>query len=98
MRVALLLMAVAMSSSAAERSHAVRAEFVRLNPCPSTGARRGACPGWQVDHVVALCRGGPDAISNMAWRTVDDHALKTKFDVMTCRLGRSRPKGQTTSP
>jgi hypothetical protein len=39
------------SAAAADRSRAVRAEFQRLNPCPVNGATRGACPGWEVDHV-----------------------------------------------
>ena len=43
------------ASQAAPRSMAERAAFVRHNPCPATGLRRGSCPGWEVDHVVALC-------------------------------------------
>jgi hypothetical protein len=54
------------------RSHAAVAEFKRNNPCQVNGARRGSCPGWQVDHVIALCSGGPDQPSNMQWLSQSD--------------------------
>lgn len=73
------------SAHAAPRSMAERAAFVRHNPCPETGLRRGACPGWQVDHVVALCAGGPDTRANMQWLTVADHRVKTRQDRRICR-------------
>lgn len=53
--------------------------------CPATGLHRGACPGWQVDHVVALCAGGPDKRANMQWINLDDHRFKTYVDVRECR-------------
>lgn len=73
------------AAQAAPRSMAERAAFVRHNPCPETGLRRGACPGWQVDHVVALCAGGPDTRANMQWLTVVDHRVKTRQDRRVCR-------------
>jgi hypothetical protein len=79
-----------LNAGAVDRSRAVRAEFQRTNPCPSTGATRGACPGYQADHIIALCRGGPDSVANLEWRTVEDHALKTKFDTMRCRTNRAK--------
>lgn len=69
---------------AAPRSRALLREFQRLNPCPSTGERRGACPGWQIDHQQPLCAGGPDAIANLQWLTLSDHAAKTRKDVAAC--------------
>lgn len=48
---------------------AVRA-FRRANPCPATGRVRGPCPGYVVDHVRALRRGGQDHPANMQWQTV----------------------------
>lgn len=77
---------------AAERSKAVRAEFQRSHPCPATGAPRGACPGFEVDHVVPLCAGGPDATSNMQWLTHEEHSRKTKRDVLHCRLTRKEAR------
>jgi hypothetical protein len=92
-----LLMSVVLAmfllgAGAADRSRVVRVEFQRLNPCPANGATRGACPGFEADHVIALCAGGADHPSNMEWRTRDDHALKTKFDTMQCRLKRTAAK------
>ena len=66
------------------RSSAVKAEFQRLNPCPSTGERRGACPGFVKDHPKALCVGGLDTVDNMRWMTTE--AAKAK-DQWECRPG-----------
>lgn len=70
---------------AAPRRMAERAAFVRQNPCPATNLRRGACPGWEVDHVVPLCAGGADVRSNMQWLTVPAHREKTRLDRRHCR-------------
>jgi rRNA maturation protein Nop10 len=84
--VAVVLTVLAIRSvRAAERSAALRAEFVRLNPCPATGQSRGACPGYQVDHRLALCAGGTDYPSNMQWLSEADHKAKTRADVGVCR-------------
>lgn len=68
-----------------ERSRAVRAEFMRTHPCPANGKTRGACPGWQVDHVTPLKCGGPDAAANMQWLTVQAHKDKTRVEAKDCR-------------
>lgn len=39
------------------RSSAAVAEFKRQNPCPINSARRGPCPGYEVDHIGPLCAG-----------------------------------------
>jgi hypothetical protein len=61
---------------------------MRYEPCPSTGLTSGACPGFQVDHAVPLCLGGPrvDQISNLQWLSIEDHKRKTREDVRLCRL------------
>lgn len=79
------------TSQAADRSRPLRAEFIRGNPCPATGETRGACPGWEVDHRVSLCSGGPDALHNLEWITVARHREKTKRDVVICRTARVWP-------
>lgn len=79
------LLLLAAGASAADRSRAVRAEFMRTNPCPSTGATRGPCPGWQVDHWAPLCIGGADAAPNLRWLTIEQHKAKTRQDVRLCR-------------
>lgn len=50
-----------------KRSKAVIAAFKRLHPCPSTGRRYGACPGWAIDHVIPLASCGCDAVGNLSW-------------------------------
>lgn len=61
-----------------ERSPQQRAAFVRTHPCPSTGKSYGACPGYVVDHVTALKRGGADNPSNMQWQTKEVAKAKDK--------------------
>lgn len=65
------------------------------NPCPSTGLRRGACPGYHVDHVIALCAGGADKRWNMQWITREDHRFKTLVDARECRRRRLEPISPT---
>ncbi|MBH9553141.1 HNH endonuclease signature motif containing protein [Inhella gelatinilytica] len=64
--------------SAAPRSSAARAEFVRANPCPANGKIKGPCPGWEVDHTIPLKCNGPDSPDNMQWLTVEQHKAKTR--------------------
>ena len=49
------------------RSAKVRNDFQKLHPCPSTGLKTGACPGWAKDHVIPLDCGGCDAVENLQW-------------------------------
>ncbi len=49
------------------RSTKVRTAFQKAHPCPATCQPAGACPGWQVDHVIPLACGGCDAVSNLQW-------------------------------
>lgn len=79
------LAAMGGQAHAAERSRTLRAEFMRLSPCPATGATRGACPGYQVDHREALICGGRDELSNLQWLTVEEHKAKTRVEVKLCR-------------
>lgn len=75
-----------------ERSAAEILAFKRHNPCPSTGERRGSCPGYQVDHVQPLCSGGPDKVANMQWLSIEEHRAKTRQDNRVCRYLRKVPK------
>lgn len=73
------------TTAAPERSAAARAEFQRANHCPSTGASRGPCPGWVIDHVHPLCAGGADRPDNMQWQTRQEAAEKDKHERRQCR-------------
>lgn len=64
----------------AKRDPHQRAAFMKSNPCPSTGKRSGACPGYVVDHVQPLKRGGPDRPSNMQWQTKEAARQKDKTE------------------
>ena len=63
-----------------KRSKAVRDAFMRDHPCPSTGKRSGACPGYVVDHVRPLKRGGADHPSNMQWQSKEDAKAKDRWE------------------
>lgn len=74
-----LVVAVAVMSGKAEATHrsmSARAEFVRSNPCPSTGKPKMPCPGYVVDHGIPLCAGGPDNPANMAWQRYRPESLQ----------------------
>ena len=55
-------------------------EFKRQNPCPSTGKSSGSCPGYVIDHVTPLKRGGADTPSNMQWQTKEAAKQKDKWE------------------
>ena len=89
-----LLAACALQACAAPtpRSHAAVAAFMRQSPCPATGAPRGPCPGWIVDHVQPLCAGGADAPSNMQWQTAAAAKAKDRAERAQCRALRAPPR------
>jgi len=80
-----LTLSTAHAADRIERSAAEIRAFRAENPCPATGRRAGACPGWQVDHSIPLCAGGEDKHTNMAWLSVEDHRFKTVVDARECR-------------
>lgn len=63
-----------------KRSAAAKDQFKRQQPCPSTGKSKGACPGYVIDHVVPLKRGGSDASENMQWQTKEAAKLKDRTE------------------
>lgn len=69
-------------SDGTKRSSAARSQFVKANPCPSTGRRGGSCPGYHVDHVVPLACGGADSPGNMQWLSAEANLRKGS---MGCR-------------
>jgi hypothetical protein len=63
-----------------ERSQAARVAFKRGHSCPATRQLKGPCPGYIIDHVIALKRGGADAPSNMQWQTVEEAKAKDRVE------------------
>jgi len=63
-----------------KRSEVARQDFEHHHPCPSTGKTSGACPGYVVDHIVPLKRGGADAPGNLQWQTIDAANAKDRWE------------------
>lgn len=63
-----------------KRSTAAKDAFKRQHPCPSTGRSSGACPGYVVDHKIALECGGLDSPLNMQWQTTAAAKAKDKTE------------------
>lgn len=57
-----------------KRSQAARHQFM-----VQTGYPKGR-PGWIIDHIVPLCKGGADAPANMQWQTKADAKAKDKVE------------------
>ncbi len=53
---------------------------MRSHPCPATGKTSGPCPGYVVDHVAPLKRGGLDDPSNMQWQTIEQAKAKDRIE------------------
>jgi hypothetical protein len=67
-----------------QRSATAKHAFQRQNPCPSTGRKTGACPGYVIDHIKPLACGGADAPSNMQWQTRGAAKAKDKWERAGC--------------
>ncbi len=62
------------------RSEKAKDSFRKSHPCPSTGRTTGACPGYVIDHIRPLKRGGADDPGNMQWQTKADAKAKDKWE------------------
>jgi hypothetical protein len=68
------------AGSSRTRDPEERRAFMHTHPCPSTGKTSGACPGYVVDHITPLKRGGADRPSNMQWQTLDAAKAKDRWE------------------
>ena len=68
------------TSGAIARSPQAKADFKKSDPCPSTRKASEACPGYVVDHVQPLKRGGADSPANMQWQTTAAAKAKDKVE------------------
>ena len=80
-----LLLLIAVNAAAATRNREVPRQFQKLHPCPSTGLAHGPCHGWVRDHLVPLCAGGADRISNMQWQRAAEARVKDRAEHTLCR-------------
>lgn len=62
------------------RDRMARDAFKAAWPCPVSGRSRGRCPGYVIDHVQALKRGGRDDASNMQWQTIEAARAKDSVE------------------
>ena len=60
------------------RDPRARNAFKKAHPCPATGKSAGSCPGYVIDHVKPLKRGGADTPDNMQWQTEGAARLKDR--------------------
>lgn len=75
------------------RSYSVLSAYQRIHPCPSTGLKSGACPGWAKNHNRPLACGGCDSVSNISWMRTD---VKKLVDGYERKIGALDPPVQDT--
>lgn len=66
------------------RNPAVIREFRKIHPCPYA---KSDCIA---DHVVPLCAGGADAVSNLQWQHKAESLLKDREERRVCAEERKR--------
>ena len=63
-----------------KRNPAAKRAFQHRHPCPSTGRTSGRCPGYVVDHIRPLKRGGADDPNNMQWQSKEQAKRKDRIE------------------
>jgi hypothetical protein len=62
------------SNGKIQRNESAKRDFMKQSGYPH------GRPGYVVDHIVALKRGGKDVPSNMQWQTVEEARAKDKWE------------------
>jgi hypothetical protein len=62
------------SNGKIKQSESAKHEFMRMNGYPN------GRPGYVVDHIIPLKRGGCDCPSNMQWQTIQEAKAKDKVE------------------
>lgn len=81
---AIMLAIVVPADARTKRSQSAKVDFKSEHPCPATGATKGPCKGYVIDHVKPLACGGPDLPSNMQWQTVAEGKAKDRWERKAC--------------
>lgn len=74
-----------------KRSQSAKVEFKLHHPCPATGATKGPCKGYVMDHIKALACGGLDLPINMQWQTIAEGKAKDKWERIGCGGSHKQP-------
>ena len=86
---AFFLMMLAIVASATTRDRTQVYKFRATHPCPANGSLHGACPGYVVDHIIALECGGRDIPQNMQFQTIAAAKLKD-IQEHKCRIHKGK--------
>lgn len=79
-----LAFGVGQADARAKRSQSAKVEFKQDHPCPATGARKGPCKGYVIDHVKPLACGGADRPENMQWQNTAEGKAKDRWERRAC--------------
>lgn len=74
-----------------KRSQSALVEFKAANPCPASGARKGPCKGYVIDHIDPLACGGADTPANMQYQTIAEAKAKDKWERLGCDKSKKWP-------
>jgi hypothetical protein len=87
----LLLAAPLYPSAKIPKDHAQQRAFRLANPCPSTGATTGDCPGFVIRYIRPRPCGGTDTPDNMEWRSDAMEKHHDKADEKACKKQKIQP-------
>ncbi len=88
MRTFVIIMCLLIACSAEatiKRSEKAKRDFQKISPCPATGKKTGACPGYVIDHINPLACGGADAPFNMQWQSYSSAKKKDRWERKGCK-------------